>query len=93
MAAILATGQDDRRTGDALVMAFGIGLCKRFELVDDRLHVGVLVAFGEEVGKEVRQRRGAKRRAQILERVGPAIVDAVGRVVGDPSLVNSLLGL
>ena len=93
MAAVLAAGQDYRRTGDVLMMAFGIGLRERFELVDDRLHVGVFVAFGEEVRKEMRHRCGAKRRAQILERVGPAIVDTVGRVVGDSSLSEFLVGV
>src|SRR4030095_6605727 len=60
MAAVLAAGQDDRRTGDALMMAFGIGLRERFELVDDCLHVGVFIAFGEEISKEMRQRCRAK---------------------------------
>jgi hypothetical protein len=44
MGAVLAPGQDYRRTGDALMMAVGVGLLERFELVDDRLHVGELVA-------------------------------------------------
>ena len=52
MAAVLAAGQDDRRTGDPLMMAFGIGLGERFELVDNRLYVGVLVAFGERFAKK-----------------------------------------
>ena len=93
MAAVFAAGQDDRGAGDALMMAFGIGLCESFELVDDRLHIGVFIAFGEEVRKEMRQRCGAKRRAQIFERVGPAIVDAIGRVVGDSSLGEFLVGV
>ena len=60
MAAVLATGQDYRRTGDAFMMAFGLGLCESFELMDDRLHVGMFVTLREEVGEEVRQRSGAK---------------------------------
>ena len=44
MGAFLAPGQDYRRTGDALMMAVVVGLLERFELVDDRLHVGELVA-------------------------------------------------
>ena len=73
-------------------MALRVGLLHGFELVDDRLRVGELVALGEKVGEEMRQRRGAKRRAQILERVGPAIVDAVGRVIIDPPLGKFLAG-
>src|SRR5262245_9595737 len=93
MAVVLAAGQNDRRTADTLMMTFWIGLRERFELVNDRLHVGVLVAFGKKIGEEMSQRSGAKRRTQILERVGPAIVDAIGRVVGDPSLGEFLVGV
>ena len=35
------------------------------------------VALGEHVGEKMRQRRGAERRAQILERVAPAVIDAL----------------
>ena len=45
------------------MMAFGIGLRECFELVDDRLHVGVFVAFAEKICEEVRQWRRTKRRA------------------------------
>lgn len=60
MAIVLAAGQDYCRTGDALVMALRIGLRERFELVDDRLHVGVFVALGEKVGEEMCHRCRAK---------------------------------
>jgi hypothetical protein len=63
MAVVLAAGQNDRRTGDTLMMAVRIRLRQRFELMDDRFHVGVSVAFAEKVRKEVRQWSGAKRRA------------------------------
>src|SRR5438045_9575837 len=55
---------------------------QRLELVDDRLHVAMRVAFGEQVSKEVRQRGRTERGAQIRKRVAPAIADtlfAVGR--------------
>src|SRR5262245_34044096 len=84
MTVVLAAGQNDRRTGDTLMMAVRIRLRERFELMDDRFHVGVSVAFAEKVRKEVRQWSGAKRRAEIFERVSPAIVDASGRVIIDP---------
>lgn len=63
MAVVLATAQNDCRAGDTLVVTVGIRLRECFELVDDRLHVGVLVALGKEVRKEVRQWGGAKRGA------------------------------
>src|SRR5262249_48818930 len=47
------------------------------ELIDDRLYVGMGVAFGEHGGKEMCHRRRPKRRAQILERVAPTIADAL----------------
>jgi hypothetical protein len=62
MAVVLAAGQNDRRTGDTLMMAVRIRLRQRFELMDDRFNVGVFVAFGEKVRKEVRQWSGSKRR-------------------------------
>lgn len=61
MGAVLASGQNDRGAGDALMMAVTVGLPESFELVDDRLHIGELVAFGEKVREEMRQRCGAKR--------------------------------
>ena len=53
MAAVFAACQDYRRTGDALMMTIGIGLLECFELMDDRLHVGVFVPLGEKVGEEM----------------------------------------
>src|SRR5947199_7114260 len=92
MGAVLAPGENYRRTGDALMMAVRIGLLESFELVEDRLHIGELVAFGEKVREEMRQRCRTKRRAQILERVCPAIVYAVGRIGIDPPLGKFLGG-
>jgi hypothetical protein len=37
MGGVLAAGQDYGWTGDALMMAFRLGLLKGFELVEDRL--------------------------------------------------------
>jgi hypothetical protein len=59
------------------MVAVRVGLLQSFELVEDRLHVREHVPFGEKIGEEMRQGRRAKRRDQILERVSPAIVDAV----------------
>ena len=64
MGAVLAPGENYRRTGDALMMAVRIGLLESFELVEDRLHIGELVAFGEKVREEMRQRCRTKRRAR-----------------------------
>jgi len=83
VAAVLTAGQDDRRAGDALMVAVRIGLCESLELVDDGLHIGVFITFAEKVGEEMRQRRRAKPRTQILERIGPAIIDAVGSIIID----------
>lgn len=91
VAVVLAAGQNDCRTGDTLMMPFGIGLRQRFELMNDRLHVSVAIALGKEVCKEVRQRCRAKRRAKIFERVSPAIIDAIGRVIGDSALGKFLI--
>ena len=55
---------------------------QRLELVDDRLHIAMRIAFGEHVSKEVCQRGRTERGAQILKGVAPAIADtlfAVGR--------------
>src|SRR5438093_7648023 len=93
MGAVLASGQDYSRTGDALMMAVRIGLLESFELVEDRLHIGELVALSEKVRKEIRQRRRTKHRAQILEHVCPAIVYAVGRIGIDPPLSKFLSGV
>ena len=93
MAVVFAAGQNDRRTGDTLMMAFRVGRRERFELMDDGLHVCVLIAFNEEVRKEVRQGSRAKRRTEIFERVGPAIIEAAGLVVGDPPLREFLVGV
>jgi hypothetical protein len=60
MAVVFAAGQNDRRAGDALVVVFGVGLSQCFELMDDRLDVGVLIAFCEEVRKEMCQWSSAK---------------------------------
>src|SRR5918994_977266 len=93
VAGVLAAGQDYSRTGDALMMAVRLGLLESFELVDDRFQIRKFVAFSEKVRKEMRQRRRPKRRAQILERVRPAIVYAVGRVGLDPPLGKFLGGI
>ena len=91
MAVVFAAGQNDCRTGDTLMVAFGIGLRQCLELMNDRLHVGVSIALGKEVCKEVRQRRRAKRRAKIFEGVSPAIIDAIGRVIGDSAFSKFLV--
>ena len=39
MGAVLAAGQDYSWTGDALMMAFRLGLLESFELVEDRLQI------------------------------------------------------
>src|SRR5919106_3532280 len=93
MGAVLAPGENYRWTGDALMMDVMIGPLESFELMEDGLQIGVLVAFGEKVREEMRQRRRTKRRAQILERVSPAIVYAVGRVGIDPPLGKFLGGV
>src|SRR5919108_2668723 len=86
MGAVLTSGQNDCRTGDALMMTLRIGLLESFELVNDRLHIGEFVSFGEKVCEEMCQRRCTKRWAQILESVCPAVVYAIRRVGVDPSL-------
>src|SRR4051812_40352810 len=91
VAVVFAAGQNDCRTGDTLMMAFRVGLRECLELMDDRLHVGVSVAFGKEVCKEVRQRSRAERGAQVLEGIRPAIIDAIGSVVGDSPLGKFLV--
>src|SRR5262245_16147326 len=45
--AVLAAGQNDRRAGNTRMMVLGIRALMRVELVDDRLDVGVRIAFGE----------------------------------------------
>ena len=85
MAIILAAGQNDRWTGDALEKTFRVRLRQRFELMDDGLYIGVPVAFAEKVREKMRQRSRAKGCAQVFEGVGPAVIDAVGRVVGNSS--------
>jgi hypothetical protein len=67
-----------------------IGLRQRLELIDDRLHVGLWIALGKHVGEKMRQRRRAERRAQILERVAPAVVDAL-LTVGRDATYRELL--
>src|SRR5262245_18894864 len=61
-------------------------LGQRFELVDDRLHVGLCVSLGEHIGKEKCQWSRTERRAQILKSVAPAIVDGLLLVGGDAML-------
>jgi len=53
-ALFLAPGQDRRRTSDALVMAFGLGLLQRLELVEDRRKIGGIVALGEQSRENAR---------------------------------------
>src|SRR5665213_2470343 len=84
MGAVLATGQDHRRTEDAREMAFRLGLLQRLELTEDGVQIGGVVALDEQIREEMRQRRRTKTRAQILEGVGPAIADAVLRIGLDP---------
>lgn len=91
MAVILAAGQNDRRAGDALKKPFRVGLCQRFKLMDDGLYVGVPIAFREKVREKVRQWSRAKGCAQIFERVGPAVVNTVGSVVGNSSFGEFLI--
>jgi len=86
MAAVFAAGKDNHRAGDVLVMAFGVRLSECAELMNDGFGVGVLVAFGEHVGEEVRHRCHAKRCAHVFERVAPAIGNALGAVI-----INALL--
>lgn len=85
MTVILAAGQNDGRAGDALEKPFRVGLCQRFELMDDGLDIGVPIAFREKVREKVRQRSRAKGGAQVFERVGPAVINTVGSVVSNPS--------
>src|SRR5262245_20923590 len=86
MRAVLAASQNDRRAGDAWmeIVPFRLGQC--LELIDDRLHVGMLISLGEHIGKEMCQWSRTERRAQILESVAPAIVDALLLVGGDAML-------
>jgi hypothetical protein len=72
---ILAAAQDDGRTLHARIVIRSVRRLKGQELADNRLEVGVRVALGEHVGEVHRQRRLAKRRAQVLEGVIPAIAD------------------
>ena len=37
-----------------------LGVCRRLELINDRLQVGLCVALGEQRGEKVRQRGGAE---------------------------------
>lgn len=60
MAIVLTAGQNNCRAGNALEESIGVGLGQCFELMDDGLHIGVSVAFGEEVGKKVRHWGRAK---------------------------------
>ena len=83
---VLAAGQDDRRAGDLRLMILRVRRRMRLELMDDRVDVAEFVALAEHVGEERRQRRGAERRAQIVEGVAPAEVDAVFLVVGDAAM-------
>ncbi len=86
MAAVFAAGKDNHRAGDVLVMAFGVRLSECAELMNDGFGVGVLVAFGEHVGEEMRHRRDAKRGAHVFKRVAPTIADAFGAVIIDAFL-------
>jgi hypothetical protein len=73
---ILAAAQDDGRALHARIMIRGVRRLEGQELADNRVEVGLRVALGEPVGEVYRQRRLAKRRAQVLEGVIPAIADA-----------------
>ena len=63
------------------------------KLADNRVEVGLRVALGEHVGEVHRQRRLAKRRAQVLEGVIPAIADAPVCVLLDAMPRELLAGI
>ena len=87
MAAIFSAGENDHRTRDAFVMAFGIGLGQSAELVNDRFRIRMFVALAEHVGEEMRHRCHAKRRAHIFERVAPAVTNSLRGII-----IDTLLG-
>ena len=61
---VLAAGDDDGGTGDFVVMIRRFGLLISPELGDDGVNVAELVAFGEQVGEEMRHRRRAEGGAE-----------------------------
>src|SRR5690349_22881826 len=69
MGVVLAAGQDDRRAGDLRLVVLWVGRRVGLELMDDRVDIAELVALAEHVGEERRERRGAKRRAHVVEGV------------------------
>src|SRR5690242_492577 len=93
MRGVFAAGEDDGRAFYARVVILGVRLGQRLKLINDRLRVGVRVAPSEQIGEVVRQRRGAERRAEILERVTPAVIDALRGVGGDAARGELLAGI
>src|ERR1043165_1533520 len=86
MTIVFAARQNNSRAIYRFKVAFGIRLSQSFELMNDRLRIRVLVSFAEEIREKMRQRCRPEACAQILERVSPAVIDALCRVVGDPPL-------
>ena len=74
---VLATGDDDGRTGDLGVMALGLGLPIGLELGDDGVDIAEHVAIGEQVREEMGHRRRAESGAEVLKGVAPTVADAV----------------
>src|SRR5262249_58423253 len=74
---VLATGDDDGRTGHLGVMALGLGPPIGLELGDDGANIAEHVAIGEQVGEEMGRRRRAESGAEGLQAVDPTVADAV----------------
>lgn len=63
MGTVLSAREDGRGTRDALVMALGIWFLQGLKLVENAVEIGRWVTFSKKVGKEMRERRRAERRA------------------------------
>ena len=57
---VFAAAEDQCRASDARMMIGRVGICRRLELINDRLQVGLCVALGEQRCKKVRQRVARK---------------------------------
>jgi len=90
---VFAAGQDDRRAGDLRLVILRVRRRVGLELMDDRVDVAKLIALAEHIGKEGSERRGAERRAHVVEGVAPAEVDSVFLVVGDALVREGFAGI
>src|SRR5215472_11089071 len=84
MRVVLASSDDDGRTGNFGMVIVRLRLPVGLELGDDGSDIAEHVATGKQVGEEMCHRRRPESGAKVLEGIAPAVADALLLIGLDP---------